>query len=255
MSEKKQHKAWVNLTVAEGKRLIALGLKHYPKVKRCLEKGRLVIAKGTTNTYVLESLTDLTLANGDYVNGHILPQGGSKKLDKVNIRPEVVLENGSLSDKTYPDVMETMGNEDIILKGANIINYEKKQAGVIVVHPTGGTCGLITPPIEKNKIQLIIPVGLEKDSSEDIRDLAEKSLDIKENCKGNTPYVWALEGEIFTEIEALKQLVKLDITPIGKGGIGGAEGGVSLLLSGEETELNKALKIIKDLQGESDYVK
>lgn len=255
MSKVKQHKAWVTLTVAEGKRLIACGLKKDPLVSECLNSGIIVIAKGSTNTYVAQELTNLDLANGDYVNGHILPSASTKKLDKPHIIPEIVLENGALSEKVYPDVMRKMKNSDILLKGANIINYEKQQAGVVIVHPTGGTCGLITPPIEDNNIKLIIPVGLEKDSSLDIEELSHKSKNIKEESKGNAPYLWALNGCLFTEIEAIKQFADVDITFVGKGGIGGAEGAISLLLNGSEPELKKALELISDVQGESDYVK
>ncbi len=249
------HKIWFTLTVSESKRLIALGLKNNPKIKSCFEDGTIVIAKGTTNTYVAEILAQAKMANGDYVNGHILPANAQKHLNKVNVRPEIILKNGKISELIFPSVLDAMNSNDIILKGANIINYEKKQAGIIIVHPTGGTCGAIEKPVLENNIKVIIPVSLEKDCSCDIKLLSEKSKDIKSKAKGDSPYIWHLEGEIFTEIEALKTFADIDILIIGKGGVGGAEGSVSFAISGTKENIDKAMDIVKSVQGEKEYIK
>ncbi len=253
--ESTSHKAWFSLTVSEGKRLIALALKKNAAVAAALKDGTVLITKGTTNTYVAEALANVTLANGDYVNGHIKPANNDKSLEKPNIRSEYVLVNGTVSDSDFPSVLEDMGSHDVILKGANIINYALGQAGVIIVHPTGGTCGTITPIAAKNDIKIIIPVGLEKDSSMDIAVMSARSKKIKEETKGNAPYVWSLEGDLFTEIEAIKTYANVEVNVVGKGGIAGAEGAVSFLISGEKEELEKVLYIVKSVQGEKDYVK
>ena len=249
-----KYNTWFTLTVAESKRLIALGLKNNPEIISRLSNGIALIAKGTTNTYIAEILTKVKLANGDYVNGHILPANTSKRLDKNNVRPEFVLEKGKVSDKTFPSVLEEMCSNDIVLKGANIINYKKKQAGVIIIHPTGGTCGAIETPVAKNGIKVIIPISLEKDCSCDIKLLSQKSKDVKANTEGDSPYIWHLEGEIFTEIEALKTFADIEILTIAKGGIGGAEGSVSFSISGTKENINKAMNIVKSVQGEKEYI-
>jgi hypothetical protein len=48
--------AEVVLTVAEGKRLIAKAVAQMPILRRAMEEGTVIIAKGTTNTYVAEEI-------------------------------------------------------------------------------------------------------------------------------------------------------------------------------------------------------
>jgi len=87
---------------------------------------------------------------------------------------------------------------DIILKGANIINYRMKQAGVIVGSPTGGTTEMIVPAIKERKLRLIIPVELEKESTQDITRLSEY-IKIPHKAVGQKiPELRFLEGELFT---------------------------------------------------------
>ncbi len=254
MSNKLSHKIQFTLTVAESKRLIALGLKKYAPVVSRLQHGIVLITKGTTNTYVAKELTDLSLASGDFVNGHILPSKTIKHLEKQKAISEIVLKKGQLLEDSFPEILEMMKPGDVIFKGANIINYAKRQAGVVIMHPKGGTCHLIEPAIEKHQLHLIIPVGLEKDSSGDIDILSEQSKELKVNADGNAPWIWSLRGDIFTEIEAIKQFANVAVIPIAKGGIAGAEGAVTLIVSGAKEEVDIISKIVDTIQGEVDYV-
>ena len=250
----KVYKAWVVLTVAESKRLIAKGLKRYAPIVHRLEQGLVVIAKGTTNSYLVEELLGTELASGDYVNGHLLPQKGTKKLHRAQVCSEIVLKNGTAHTRLFPEVMDEMVAEDIFIKGANIINYSKGQAGVVIMHPQGGTCGLTMPYVDQGKARLIIPVGLEKDSSQDLEQLSTKTKALKTSSDGEMPYIWAIKGELFTEIEAIKQLAKVEVSVLAKGGVGGAEGAVCLTITGVEFEVKLALEEVKNIQGEPSFV-
>jgi hypothetical protein len=241
--ENSTHKTWVSLTVSESKRLIAKGIKVYPPVLERLNNGTVLVTKGTTNTYVAEELLNINLGSGDFVLGHILPNK-EQKLDRSNTRSELVLINGEEDATPYVLAMSRMKEGDIVFKGANVINYEKGQAGVLIGHPTGGTTGNIIPQIEKNKLHLIIPVGLEKCSNQDIDKLNELTQREKVSINGNMPYIWSIKGELFTEIEAIKQFADVEVLHMASGGIGGAEGAVSLGIFGSEKEVKKALKII-----------
>ncbi len=249
------HQQWFTLTVAESKRLIAKGLKQYAPFAEKLHHGNIIIAKGSTNTYIYEELMAQELSSGDYINGHLLPAKTPLRLKKEQILSELVLENGQQHPISYPEVLKQMQPRDIILKGANIINYKKKQAGVLIGSPTGGTCGQICPAIEKYNLQLIIPVGLEKDSAEDI-DLLAQNIKAKSRLAGNnTPWLWSIKGKIFTEIEAIKQFANVEVKLIAKGGIAGAEGGISFCVSGEREKIDIVMNLIKNIQGENCYVK
>ena len=246
------HKAWVSLTVSESKRLIAKGLEKYPPIEQHLDSGTIIITKGTTNTYVAEELLNTKLGSGDFVYGHILPNE-ERKLDRSHTRPEVVLIDGKEDNTPYVLALSRMKEGDIVLKGANVINYEKGQAGVFIEHPTGGTVGNIMPKIEKNRLRLIIPVGLEKCSNQDIDLLNEITKADKTTVGNKMPYIWSIKGELFTEIEAIEQFADVEVLHIASGGIGGAEGAVSLGVFGSEIEVAKALEFIKSIKGEPAY--
>ena len=55
-----------------------------------------------------------------------------------------------------------------------------------------------------------------------------------------------VSGHIVTEIEALKTLADVDALQVAAGGVVGAEGGVWLLIEGEEAQIEKALEIIEE---------
>ena len=61
------------LTVSESKRLIAKGVAGHPDVLAALKDGMVVIAKGTTNAYVVEEITGAEIKRTDYVTGAVLP--------------------------------------------------------------------------------------------------------------------------------------------------------------------------------------
>jgi len=248
------HQARVWLTVSESKRLIAKGLRIYPPIQEKLQNGYLLITKGTTNTYVAEEFLNDNLIAGEYVLGHILPADGRAELDRSKNRKEVVFKNGVVQDSSYQEILKEMKEGDIILKGANIINYKKGQAGVLIGHPTGGTTGNIIPAIKENNLRLIIPVGLEKESSQDIELLSGLSKIPQEQVGKKAPYVWSIEGELFTEIEAIKQFANIEAIHMASGGVGGAEGAVTLLLRGNKDEVLKAIKVVEEIQGEEAFV-
>lgn len=247
-----QARAW--LTVSESKRLIAKGLKKYPPVQEKLKNGYLLITKGTTNTYVAEEFLNDTLIAGEYVLGHILPANGNVELDRSQKRKELVFKNGIVKDSSYQEMLKEMKAGDIVFKGANIINYQKGQAGVLIGHPTGGTTGIIAPVIEKKKLRLIIPVGLEKESSQDIDVLSGLSKVPQEQVHKKAPYVWSIKGELFTEIEAIKQFANVEAFHMASGGVGGAEGAVTILMRGNKDEVLKALQVIETIQGEKAFL-
>ncbi len=248
------HQAWVSLTVAESKRLIAKGLINYPPVKERLKNGQVIVAKGTTNTYFVEELINETLTSGEYVAGHILPEKTNIELDRSKTRQELVLKDGVIQDIHFAVALDGMSDGDIVLKGANIINYQKGQAGVLIGSPTGGTTGIIVPKIKELNLRLIIPVGLEKESTQDI-NLLNQYTQISHDAVGRImPFIWSIEGELFTELEAIKQFADVDLLHIASGGIGGAEGAVTICIRGDQNEVEKALQIISSIQGEPPYV-
>ena len=142
---------------------------------------------------------------------------------------------------------------DVVIKGANALNYKNKLAAVMIGAPDAGTTGTIIPYITGRKAKLIIPIGLEKEIGDDIIESVKKMQQPYESI--NDVYnMYLYTGDIITEIEALKILADVSVTHIASGGIGGAEGSVRLLIRGPEKNVRKALDIIKQIQGEPPFV-
>ena len=58
------------------------------------------------------------------------------------------------------------------------------------------------------------------------------------------------DGRIVTEIEAIEILFALKAVHYASGGWGGAEGSVTLIVDGEEEDVNRCLDLIEEIKGE-----
>lgn len=121
------------------------------------------------------------------------------------------------------------------------------------------------PFIIARKVNLVIPVGLEKLVA---GDLADTTLKVRQPVEtvpapsgksksifpgNNIPSMWLVTGEIVTELEAIKILTGATAFQSSAGGVSGAEGGVWLVFRGTREQVNKALKLVQSVQGEPPY--
>jgi hypothetical protein len=240
------------LTVAESKRLIAKGVAALPCVKKALKNGLAVIATGTTNAYVVEEITGKSIKKPSYRSGIVTPPGRDKPdALKRELLPDVVLRKGK-QDKSLDrlSVIDQLQPGDVYIKGANALHYPSRTAGILIGHPTGGTIGAAWGTIVSRKVILVVPVGLEKLVPEGIEDLNLLASD--PDYKG--PGMFAVTGEIVTEIEALKELTGARAHLLAAGGVAGAEGSVRLLVDGSKKEIEAARAAIDSVRGEPPYV-
>jgi len=241
--------AGVNLTVAEGKRLIAKGIANLPQVKERLKSGTIVITTGSTNTYVAEELIGLAEPHGSFVIGYITPRGKGIPRDYKNTK-DIVIINGEWVDTDFAEVLRKADENVIVFKGANILNYEKKQSAVYFTSEDGGPARMVN----ETRAQLIIPIGLEKEIFGDLNDYAQL-LDSKNERLSSLPRLWIHKrGEIFTEIEAIKAIASVNVVPYAAGGIAGREGGVSFAVYGKREEVQKVLDFVATIQGEAPFI-
>lgn len=248
MSEELFQRSFV-LTVAESKRLIAKGVKAHPVVARALKEGIVSVAKGTTNAYIVEELTGEKIHKPHYCTGTTRPQGRKTEVEVANKLPALVLRKGErvegLSDT---EVVPEMKAGDVFIKGANALNYERDQAGILIGHPTGGTIGTAIGTVVARRACLLIPVGLEKSVPHDLEELYQ--LLTATGANGSGPTLWPIQGEIFTELEALECLCGVEAFCIGAGGIAGAEGSVRIAVWGSAKELEEVEALLEEVQGE-----
>lgn len=246
-------KAQVVLTSSESKRFIAKAVAQMDSVKRALKRGKILIARGTTNAFVVEELTERKMEKATFTAGYISPAGlsGNPKIPKP-----IVLVDGQAKEamEVYgDDIVKDMVLGDLIIKGANAIGPDGIPGLLCARMPTstGGTLGKFMITAMTRGIEVIIPVGLEKMIPVSVLVAA------KETCSSIIDYAQGIPcslipmfGTVVTEIEAVKILSGAEAVPISAGGVDGAEGSITLSIKGSDAEVKKALDIIGKIKGE-----
>lgn len=243
-----------NLTTVMGKRLIAKGMAQHPDVQRVLEKGTLLIVAGTTNGYVAEEIfmalgqaegfSHASFSRVGFRRGVTVAQGA--KLPKAELAGDVVIVDGQWQPgKTVFDVAESLKAGDVVLKGGNAFD-PYGQAAVQIGHPQGGTVMAVVPAVIGRRVQLIVPIGLEKRVFDDIHTLSLRVND----AATDGPRLMPLPGVVFTELDAIQLLTGAESVLIAGGGIFGAEGSAWIGVSGTEEQVAAAAALIKSVSGE-----
>jgi len=118
----------------------------------------------------------------------------------------------------------------------------------------GGTIGATIDTINRHKINLVLPVGLEKSVVTDVFSIQEELEKNEATWRGAPLRLVPLSGTIVTEIEALEILTGAKAVLVSAGGVGGAEGSIRLLLKGNPEKVRKAAALIADIQGEPPFL-
>lgn len=249
------------LSPAAGKRLIAKSILHIPAIANAIENATVVVIAGTTNGYVVEEIFKKKKQKNEFsknrfFRGVSLPAGykmtkAGRLPDESEFPGDVVIEKGVWNKgKTITDVVDDLKEGDIIIKGANAINLKTRQAAVYIGHPKGGTVLVALQAAIGRRVEIFIPVGLEKRIDGDINDIAVRLNSA--NAKGYR--YMPLSGNTVTEIDAVKILTGAKAELVAGGGTGGAEGHFWIAVSGEENQMEKAEKILKEVMSEPDFV-
>jgi hypothetical protein len=245
------------ITPAAGKRLIAKALAKHPVVLSAIKDATLVIAAGTTNGYVAEEVLNALGVGKDFSRKHFfrgitLPPAKTvtaegRLADASKFPGDVVIAKGVWEKgKTLADVVDSLKEGDVILKGANALDLDRKQAAILIGHPKAGTIGLTLPAVAGCRVKLIIPVGLEKRVNGDLHVLAEKL-----NAPGAGGYrLLPVPGQVFTELDAVNLLTGASAELFSAGGVCGAEGSCRLVVSGTEEQEDAAEKLFSSLANE-----
>jgi len=248
------------ITPQAGKRLIAKTIANHPAINKVLKNGTLVIVAGTTNGYVAEEILKVHKIAHDFSRKHFFRGITLPPTKTVNTEGRLVEDNKFPGDvvitkgvwqkgKTLADVIDSLNEGDVILKGANAIDLTHRQAAILIGHPQAGTIGLALPAVVGRRVRLIIPVGLEKRVNGDLNTLAAKL-----NAPGAGGYrLLPVPGEVFTELDALRALTAADVELIAAGGVCGAEGGCWIAVTGEEEQEAFAEQVLASVADEPPF--
>ena len=239
------------LTVSAGKRLIAKAMPYLEQIDTALKDHTVVIISGSTNGYVAEEILTQIGQKGDFDKKTFwrgVNAGPGAKLQKGAYSDcDIVIEKGVwVKGKTIFDVVQTLGVNDVILKGANAVQADRKQAGIQIGNPMFGTSGPILEATLGKRTQLVIPVGLEKRIFGSISEIASKIN--KPSASGTR--LLPIGGTIITELEAVNLISGASAEIVAAGGVFGAEGGYWIAATGTEEQLDVIIEVIKEIQPE-----
>jgi hypothetical protein len=248
------------VTPAAGKRLIAKGLLLHPAMQNALKTGTVVIIAGTTNGYLAEEIlaasgSDTGFSRQRFFRGIVQPPKhaatGAGRLPKESeMLGDVVLKQGGWEKgKTIFDVVDDLREGDIIVKGANALDVSQKRAAILVTHPKAGTMGAAMQAVIGRRVQLILPVGLEKRVEGNLDELAA----LLNASEAQGARLWPLQGLVFTEIDAIRLLSGAEAYLVAAGGVSGAEGSVRLAVRGTTEQVDQAESVLHSTGSEPPF--
>ena len=239
-------KKQILLTPSEGKRLIAKALASDSRVLTAAKEHTLVLGCGTTNGYIADELFPaLGLGAFDknkYYSGVFM----GPELKSTPTHHDIVIRKGALlPEHDLYTIQPELESCDLILKGANTLYLQGKEAGVMIGNTAFGKLSAICIAVYGRRVQLILPVGLEKRVDRPIREL-EAFVNDPENSGLRLAYA---PGAPYTELDALKS-TGVRAVLLGGGGVGGYEGSVILGLEGAPEAFEKAEALLAAVKGE-----
>jgi len=266
--------AQVSLIPAESKKLIAKAVANMEPVQRAIKDGMIVLHPSSSTYFVVQEVTGKRPPSNMWVAGAIVPKGACgdvgiamgpnsvfahpPKPDPRTGKPNPggfpnswVLRKGQWSKKeTLEELLDQMGPRDIYIKGVNAIDKDGN-VGVLWANDTvGGTAGYVSRASRKKGFQMVFPVGLEKLIPGTVRAAAKsaKKFDY-DYAMGASCGLLPVKGHVVTELKAIEILTGAKATVISCGGLGGAEGTVTMVIEGSAGQVTKAIEYAEASKG------
>lgn len=237
------------LTPAAGKRLIAKAVCALTGIKRALAQHTVVIIAGTTNRYVAQEIfaylgkRDIPDLRHFYRGITVMPSEKAPE-NPAPFRGDVVIERGTIvKGQTIFDVAPRLRKGDVIIKGANAVDAAHRTAGILIRSANMGTSAPALEAFIGRQVGLVMPVGLEKRVTGDIGEISAKLNMSSSSGLRMLP----VNGTILTELEAVEILSGAEAELAAAGGVGGAEGGCWIAVTGTEVQLETAVRLLKPL--------
>jgi hypothetical protein len=261
-------RAQVTLLPTESKKLIAKALANADEVKTALKEGLVVMHPSSSTLFLAEEIMGKVPETEVWMCGAITPRAACGD-DAVKVwmttHPEArgkggpesfpfswVIEKGKLSQgETLASLFARMGPRDVYVKGVNAIDPQGKVGVLIGNEVEGGTIGKVIAAQKHKNFNIIYPVGLEKLIPVSIQEAAAAARDRLNlsYAMGSRCSLLLCEGKVVTELKAIKLLTGAEAIPIAAGGVDGAEGAITLLVSGEDNQVILAIAYIEEAKG------
>ena len=242
-------KKQIYLTPAAGKRLIAKALANNEKILRIAREHTLVITSGTTDAYVGDEIFKaLGLPDFDMTTLYAGVFMGPDGIKKASHRDLVIRKGEYLPEYDIAKIAPELTKEDMILKGGNALYLRDRQVGVSIGNPEFGKLAPICAAVYGKRVQLLMPIGLEKRIECPVT-VAERFVNDPENTGLRLAYA---PGEPYTELDVFEDM-GLHAMLLSAGGVGGYEGGVIIGLEGPEEAMKRADELVSAVKDEPRY--
>jgi hypothetical protein len=261
-------RAQVSLLPSESKKLIAKALVNMSEVKTALKEGIVTLHPSSSTLFLVEEILGKPPDTEVWMCGAITPRaacGDNAVKVWMTKHPEAkgsggpeafpftwVIEKGKLSQgETLGSLLARMGPKDVYVKGVNALDPRGK-VGVLIGNLTeGGTIGRVITASKKKGFTLIFPVGLEKlipISIGEAAKVARERLSLDYSMGGRCSLL-PCQGKVITELKAIEILAGATAIPISAGGVDGAEGAITLVITGNIDQVKKAIAYVEDIKG------
>ena len=256
--------AQIVLTPAESKKLIAKAIVRLAVVQQAIKKGIVALHPSSSTYFIVEEITGSKPKTNYWVCGVVTPRGmcvemamalgigltpREESADPGDLQGTWVVEKGELAnEEKLSGLLYRMTPSDVYVKGINALDRE---GNVGVLFGLEGSMGYILAAKRKKKFTIVYPAGLEKLIPIPVKDAAkEAKLTRYEAGMGMPVGLFPCPtGVTVNEVRAIEILSGASAIPIASGGLGGAEGAVTLVLKGNADEVKKALGFVEQSKG------
>jgi len=261
--------AQIVLTPAESKKLIAKAIANMDIVRRAATEGTVVLHPSSSTYFIVEELTGAKPQTSYWVCGVVAPRGNCIEMGIIvgdylprsaTVAPEDfqtwwTIRNGQLSiGEKVSEIMKQVKPTDVFVKGVNALDPEGN-VGILIGDPIGGgPLGRILHAWRKLSFNLVFPVGLEKLIPIPISQASKEAKQTKYDyamglATGLLPCPRGEKVNIITEIDAIQMLSGAVAVPIAAGGLGGAEGAITMVVKGSEEQVKRAIDYVEQSKG------
>ena len=266
-------RAQVTLTPTESKKLIGLAVARMPEVRHAAAHGTVGMHPSSSTFFTATELLGERPATDYWVCGVTVPKGTCVEIgtcvgphaiaaakpeeSATTGNPEAfrfswVVRGGKLhTGLSLTQLLAEMGPDDVYIKGVNAVDCNH-HVGILVGNLVeGGTIGRVVSGAARKGFKLIFPVGLEKLIPIPVEEAAREA--IKSQYTYSTGISCGLfpckDGTVVTEMDAVRILSGSEGIPIAAGGLGGAEGAITMVLKGTDEQVREAISYVERSKG------
>ena len=261
--------AQIILTPAESKKIIAKAVAKMEVVRMAAKGGMVVIHPSSSTYFIIEELTETRPETNFWVCGVVAPRGNcmemgilvgdsytkGKSTDPGDFKTWWIVQNGKIKiGEKVSDLLSQIKPTDVFIKGVNALDPQGN-VGILIGDPLeGGPMGRIISFWRKKQFHLVFPVGLEKLIPTLVSEAAQEAKQTKYDyamglSTGLLPCPNGEKVSVITEVQAIKILSGAVAVPIASGGLGGAEGAITMVLKGSDEQIKRAIEFVEQSKG------